>query len=484
MDGLEAVEINSKLVIEKERLDTEFFRKDFIKSLQLLERIATSSLDEIAHVSDGNHLSIAESFDVGSGVRYLRGQDISTDMLLDDRNPVFIPASEYQKLSRSHIFKDDVLVTIVGANTGLTGLVYNAPEELTANCKLGIIRVNKKNINSAFVYSFLASKFGQFQILMNKRGGGQTGLILPDLRNLQIPVLGYSLINTVASITRQGHEELVKARVSYQQAETLLLSELGLSNWQPTTESIEVKSFKNSFLSSGRLDAEYYQPKYDEYFDLLAKSTQKRGWPLTETKLFSEPLKYGSSTKLEYLETGAPFLRIADLEDYQFADKKLKYITQKDAEQEGESSTVQTNDVLISRSGTLGLTVVIPEVLNRAIFGSYFIRIRPNLERINPEYLALFMNSLAGQVQVEQVNTGGIQTNLTIPVIESFKIPLPDLETQSELVKKVFQSRRTKQQSMQLLEIAKLGVERAIEEDEETALAWMEAEVKNIELES
>ncbi len=44
----------------------------------------------------------------------------------------------------------------------------------------------------------------------------------------------------------------------------MLLNELGLANWTATEKNTTTKSFKNSFVESGRLDAEYYQPKYDE----------------------------------------------------------------------------------------------------------------------------------------------------------------------------------------------------------------------------
>ena len=83
---------------------------------------------------------------------------------------------------------------------------------------------------------------------------------------------------------------------------------------------------------------------------------------------------------LEYLESGVPFLRIANLSGNIFEPKNLKYISTQDA-LSAKSATVKTNDILISRSGTLGLSVVIPEFLDNSIYGSYFIKIRPNQKR-------------------------------------------------------------------------------------------------------
>lgn len=258
----------------------------------------------------------------------------------------------------------------------------------------------------------------------------------------------------------------------YAQAEELLLSELNLKDWKPTEENIAIKSFSSSFLASCRLDAEYYQPKYDQLFTSVKTASLQKGWELKRLGTLSSKFKYGTSEQLEYIDNGVPFLRIADLQKYRFSEKDLKYISLEAATKQQQASAI-TGDVLISRSGTLGIATVITENLNNSIFGSYFILTKPNPKIINPTYLALYINSLAGKFQTEQANTGGIQTNLTIPVIESLLIACPSLEVQHVFVDKVIQSYKAEDTSYRLLEIAKIGVEKAIETDETTATAWI-----------
>ncbi|MEH1924167.1 restriction endonuclease subunit S [Nostoc sp.] len=177
----------------------------------------------------------------------------------------------------------------------------------------------------------------------------------------------------------------------------------------------------------------------------------------------SERLKYGTSSKLEYLDQDkdVPFLRIADLNRLKFEPTNIKYISQATAYIEKQSS-VQTNDVLISRSGTLGLSIVVPEELDGAIFGSYFIRTRPNQKELNPIYLSLYLNSLAGKLQFERSNTGAIQTNLTIPVIESIRVIVPPMEIQEKFAQLVLDSFHVENESKFLLEQAKHQVEQII----------------------
>ena len=52
-------------------------------------------------------------------------------------------------------------------------------------------------------------------------------------------------------------------------AENDLLESLGLTDFAVNPEATNVKSFKDSFLASGRFDAEYYLPKYEDYVNLI-----------------------------------------------------------------------------------------------------------------------------------------------------------------------------------------------------------------------
>ena len=304
----------------------------------------------------------------------------------------------------------------------------------------------------------------------------QQGLPIKRVNHIPVPDLSSFFQIDIKQIIDTSWFLNTSSKKDYQQAEDLLLSELGLNDWQPTEETVAVKSFSESFLSSGRLDSEYYQPKYDELYELLEASCLKKEWDLKRLNSLSSLFKYGSSEPFEYLAQGVPFLRIADLQKYRFNEKNLKFISQEAAKH--QQATARTGDVLISRSGTLGLAITTPDYLNNAVYGSYFILTRPRQEGILPTYLALYLNSLVGKLQTEQANTGGIQTNLTIPVLESLLIACPPLNVQQKLVDKVSKSYDAEDKSKQLLEIAKTGVERAIETDEATATTWMNQQLK------
>lgn len=52
---------------------------------------------------------------------------------------------------------------------------------------------------------------------------------------------------------------------TYSEAELILHNELGINSIAVTDVNVSQKRFSD-FINSGRLDAEYYQPKYDDLF--------------------------------------------------------------------------------------------------------------------------------------------------------------------------------------------------------------------------
>ena len=350
--------------------------------------------------------------------------------------------------------------------------------EVTISPNIIATELKGENYSSYFLSVFFNSKYGLLQIMRSVKTVAQPTISTDTVRNLKLPEISKQFQNECERLLLSAFEMEIKSCNLYQKAEDLLLSELGLKDWKPTEESIAVKSFSESFLSSGRLDAEYYQPKYDQLYQSLKTATLRNGWQLKKLSELSSLFKYGVSDSLEYIEEGVPFLRIADLNKHRFSQENLKFISNESAKKYKE--TVRQGDVIISRSGTLGIAVVIPEFLTNAVYGSYFILTRPKKELVLPTYLALYLNSLAGKMQTEQSNTGGIQTNLTIPVLESLVIACPSLESQQKFVNKVHDSYNAEEKSKQLLEVAKIGVEKAIETDEETATAWINQQLESL----
>lgn len=474
LNGLEAVDLKLSEVLhdnEDFRCDSEYFRKANLEKLNTLERIGFDYVNNFAFVTDGIHESI--NFDEESEINLISAKS-PKENTFDLTSNYRISEAQHLKNPRTALRVGDVIVSSVGT-IGNCAVVDESILPANSDRHVGIIRIKEKYLPH-FVSTFLVSKYGRFQTFRESTGNVQLNLFVYKIRKLKVANLSFEFQSQIEATVKAAHRKLEQSKALYAEAENLLLDELGLTDWQPSQESVAVKSFAESFLLTGRLDAEFYQPKYDELLKQLRKVNARDEWRLTRLGSLSSPLRYGTSAKLEYLKSGTPFLRIADVTQYRFHLDNLKRVSE--AATEAESfAQVKTGDVIISRSGTLGLAVAITKELNGAIFGSYFIRVRPQIENLNADYLALYINALVGKMQVEQANTGGIQTNLTVPAIEDLQIVLPPVEVQQQLANKVLESFKVQDESKQLLELAKRAVEMAIEHDEQAALAWMNQQI-------
>lgn len=462
---------NFRETIENDRVDAEYFGPEYIQSDRFLKTKTCKTLGTITHISDGNHLSIAENFLDKPGIRYLRGQDLSTEMVLSDRNIVYIDEVIFRQLKRSHIFKNDILITIVGANTGLVGLVYAPPDKLVASCKLGIVRP-QKGILSGYLYALLTSQYGQNQILRSIRGGGQTGLILPDIRKLSIARFEDTFEDYIHQIVYQGHELIEQAENIYCEAEKILLSELGLLNWKPKHHQAFVKNFSDT-QASERIDAEYFQPKYEEVVKQIKQ--YKKGYNHLDeiVKVKDKNFQPQDDVVYRYIELAniSTNGNISGFIEAQGKDLPTR-----------ARRKVNTGDVIVSTiEGSLSSIALISEDLDNALCSTGFFVITS--EKINSETLLIFLKSLAGQLQLKKGCSGTILT--AIGDDEFRRIILPDLSSniQLDIKNKISEMYKAKALSKHLLGIAKHAVEMAVEKNEAIAAKWIKAEVKKLGVE-
>ena len=84
------------------------------------------------------------------------------------------------------------------------------------------------------------------------------------------------------------------------------------------------------------------------------------------------------------------------------------------------------------------------------------------------------------KVLIERLSRGSIQERLNQETLKSLLVPKLYTEVQNEVKEKLSFFYMLKQQSKFLLEIAKTGVEKAIETTEEDALKWVNAEIEKL----
>lgn len=466
MDGLEAAIIKFSELERTHRIDSEFFKREHLEVATKLNTKSLTPITDFVKVFDGNHMKISESF-ADSGVPYYRGQDIHY-FFIEQSSPICIDEGTYNLpyMKRSHLKKGDVLLSIVGT---VGGVALVSTEQLaTCNCKLAILRPNK--IKPEYLASYLSSKFGQNQIDRFTRGAVQKGLILEDMDQLVIPEFSSLFEDAVSKVVLLGKQCLKQSELEYQQAEDLLLSELGLKDWQPTEETIAVKSFAESFRSSGRLDAEYYQPKYDELLEIIETTAifTRRIKDIQKYNARGVQPVYSENGTLNVVNSRHILEQHLDYDNFERTDIEYWFSQEK--------ARIYKNDILIYTTGAnIGRTNIY-FTQERGLASNHVNILR--LREENQIYVGFVINSLIGRLQTEKLSAGSAQAELYPKDIDNFVIPFISKENQKQVADQHVLSLERKQKSKQLLEIAKTGVERAIETNEATAIIWMNQQLE------
>jgi type I restriction enzyme M protein len=477
MDRLEAVELSLSEVLEdndKIRIDSEYFKLEYLSKLRHIKELTYRKIEEFAYVTDGIHESI--QFDENSSINLISAKS-PKDNIFDLSGNEYISQTQHIKNPRTALQKDDVIISTVGT-IGNCAVVDETILPANSDRHVGIVRI-EKDFKPYFLSTFILSKYGRFQTLRESTGNVQLNLFIYKIKTLKIPFLSNYFQLIIQNIVKFAHELLIESQAIYQQAEDLLLTELGLKDWQPTEESIAVKSFSESFLSSGRLDAEYYQPKYDEIDNYF------KDFKLIKIRdLINYPVSSGATPKAggdDYTDEddGIPFIRAVDLKDGEVDTNNFIFIKRYVHDLTLKKTKVKKNDVLFSIAGTVGRCAIFDHDFEANINQAVSI-LRFDEAQVKRLYLIVFFNSKIGKMYVSKYARQGLQTNLNLNEVSDLKIPILDYNLQEEISKKVQDSFDIKEKSKQLLEIAKIGVEKAIETDEETATAWINQQLESL----
>jgi restriction endonuclease S subunit len=407
---------------------------------------------------------------------------------IDFSNSKFVSKEFYMKNIDSAFKFKDVLVNSTGVGTlGRVAIVLYKDKEGLVDNHVTRIRLNRLvSLLPEYIFSFLRSLYGQSQIERLYHGSsGQIEIYANDFKQIKIPILSDTFQKQIQNLVLQSYNEKEKSVSLYKKAEDTLLEELGLKDWKPKTKKIFVGgkeyeeeeniSIRNlsEVLKADRMDAEYWEPKYEEIITKLNGKIELK--PLKKFILsIQKGVEVGSDN---YVEEGKPFIRVSNLSINGFMNNDQKYINDEIYNQLKATYEPEVGDLLLTKDATPGIAYVLKDSI-KGIISSGILKLKINENEIEKEYLALCINSLFGKMQVERDGGGSVITHWKPEQIKNLQIPLLPLPIQQKIASLVQQSHEARKKSKELLEIAKRAVEIAIEENEEEALSYI-AETEN-----
>jgi len=245
-----------------------------------------------------------------------------------------------------------------------------------------------------------------------------------------------------------------ESELFYKQAENLLLGELGLKDFDFEKISSSIVNFSD-ILEARRMDAEYFQPKYEKLISKIESQNHKRLGDLVSVK---KGVEIGAE---QYQDEGKPFIRVSSMGKFEINDGNQKYLSEKLYEELKNNFQPQVGEILLTKDATPGIAYVLKENIEGIISGGT-LRLKLK-EKIEAEYLALCLNSIIGQMQAERDAGGSVIAHWKPEQIKNVVIPILPSETQQKIAELVRQSHEARKKAKELLEEAKRKVEEMIE---------------------
>lgn len=459
MEGLEIKEKKLYEVLSNKdfRIDSSFYTKEPRKNPDLIYAKIGEHL-----ISSQYGISIEMNTD-SVGYPIYRMNEIH-DMLcdLDVDKCADITQAEYDRFA----LKDrDVLFNRTNSFewVGRTGIYYQN-DDIQRTFASYLVRLNPKDsILPEYLCTYLNCKYGEWDVKRRARQSiNQTNVNPEEVKEIEIPILDIDLQQKIRCCFTQANSLRVLSQRTYSEAELILHNELGIKSIAVTDVNVSQKRFSD-FINSGRLDAEYYQPKYDDLFSRLSKFETKRLGDIVQIRKSIEP---GSEA---YQNQGIPFIRVSNLSKFGFSDTEIHL----SPDEYGDVIRPKQNTILLSKDGSVGIAYKVEQDMNVITSGA-ILHLTITDNEFMPDYLTLVLNSIIVGMQAERDAGGSIIQHWKPSEIENVIIPKLSQEVQQEITNKVRESFALRRKSKRLLNLAKTAVETAIEQGENEALELLE----------
>ncbi len=136
-----------------------------------------------------------------------------------------------------------------------------------------------------------------------------------------------------------------------------------------------------------------------------------------------------------------PYIRIRDIKENCFVILNNNFLYVDDETQKEIARYItETNDLLISIVGTIGLTAIVHKSLDKANLTENCVKLT-KMKNLIPEYVLIYLRSKAGQYAISQATVGAVQAKLPLKNIQNLNIPYFDdsiMKEYNDFLRKTF----------------------------------------------
>jgi type I restriction enzyme S subunit len=358
------------------------------------------TLSEVADVRDGTHDSPKY---VDKGVPFITSKNLKPNGI-DFSDIKFISEEAHQTIQkRSKVDDGDILFGMIGT-IGNPVIVKKEFEFSIKN--VALIKFNNDSLNNKYLKYLLDTDYIKKQFQKISDGGVQKFVALGTIRKLEIPLPSKGEQHKIADILTSVDNTISKTEAIIEQTEKV---KKGLMQ-QLLTKGIGHTKFKQTEI--GEIPEEW---GFHKLIELTDKITD------------------GAHQSPKTCEDGLPIATVENMRDSHIDIESCRTISVEDFESLVKNSCAPDyNDVLLSKDGTIGKTLVFKQKERLVLLSSIAI-IRPNNNLLYSNYLMYYLQSDMFYWNLERLRSGSAIKRIVLKDIKQIALPLPNIEEQMKI---------------------------------------------------
>ncbi len=462
MDGLDFQEINKKNLENEFTIGAEYYGKKYVEAVSMVKRQnKTTSLGKMwVLATDGDHGSPDYQ---ENGVLYLLSECIK-EGYIDKSKCRYITNEKNQELNRSCLHPGDIVVTKTGVYFGKSAVIPDSISEANTIAHVGKITL-KPNCNPYYVSTFLNCKYGYYQLRRRGIKATRPEIKLVEFPDIIVPEYSDDFYTLVETAVYKANLHLETAANIIDLATQHLMDTFVTDLGDTKSNGIKIVSFSKSLKSNTRLDAEYFQPKYDTYF--TAVFSNSNGFTYIRDKFLHV------KTKCDRIRESYNYIEIGDINAGD--GSASTNLVETEALPDNAKIMTKSGDLLVSTVRPNRGAVAILESDDCLVSGAFTV-LRQTSD-YPKEILQVLLRSDMYKDWLLRYNVGTSYPVIKDEDVLNMPIPIFDKAIQDEVIEKVHESTSLRNKSKKLLAFAKRTVEIAIEEGEASATIWLKQQL-------
>lgn len=291
-----------------------------------------------------------------------------------------------------------------------------------------VIRVTLKNdYDLGYAYTYLKSNIGNTILKTNGYGSVVTHLEPEHLSETPIPNAPVEIRKKIHDLIMRSYALRDESNALIDQAQALLVKELNLPpiseikvDTLDKSKSVQTFNVKLSEMA-GRADASYHVPIVDAIVDILKKNAAEVT-TVGDERISSDIILPGRFKRV-YVEEGygVTFFSGKNISELDPSDKRYLSFAQHDKKIKDEL-TIKQNMILVTCSGTIGNTVLVPKHWDNWAMTHDIIRLVPTSDLYG--YLYIWLQSEYCNAIIQSYAYGSVVQHIEKEHIKSCPVPI------------------------------------------------------------